>query len=285
MCQVKAAALRDWVKLAETRARNSGMPVVFRLDAYRPHEAQLITKVKMYLHEHDTTGLDIQIMSQVRAMRYTLERVIRGQDTISATGNILRDYLTDLFPIMELGTSAKMLSIVPLMAGGGMYETGAGGSAPKHVQQLVEENHLRWDSLGEFLALAVSLEDLGIKEGNTRAKLLAKTLDAATGKLLDNNKNPSPKTGQLDNRGSQFYLSLYWAQELAAQTEDAELAAKFGAIAQELAANEAKILEELNSVQGKAVDIGGYYLPDAAKLEAVMRPSPTFNAALAKMTA
>ncbi|MFN3736392.1 NADP-dependent isocitrate dehydrogenase [Hydrogenophaga sp.] len=283
MCQVKDAAIRDWVKLAVTRARNSGMPVVFWLDAYRPHEAQLITKVKMYLHEHDTTGLDIQIMSQVRAMRYTLERVIRGLDTISATGNILRDYLTDLFPIMELGTSAKMLSIVPLMAGGGMYETGAGGSAPKHVQQLVEENHLRWDSLGEFLALAVSLEDLGIKNGNARAKLLAKTLDAATGKLLDNNKNPSPKTGQLDNRGSQFYLSLYWAQELATQTEDAELAAKFGALAQELAANEAKILEELNSVQGKAVDIGGYYLPDTAKLEAVMRPSQTFNAALAKL--
>ena len=283
MCQVKDAAIRDWVKLAVTRARNSGMPVVFWLDAYRPHEAQLITKVKMYLHEHDTTGLDIQIMSQVRAMRYTLERVIRGLDTISATGNILRDYLTDLFPIMELGTSAKMLSIVPLMAGGGMYETGAGGSAPKHVQQLVEENHLRWDSLGEFLALAVSLEDLGIKNGNARAKLLAKTLDAATGKLLDNNKNPSPKTGQLDNRGSQFYLSLYWAQELAAQTEDAELAAKFGAIAQELAANESKILDEMNSVQGKAVDIGGYYLPDTAKLEAVMRPSPTFNAALSKL--
>ena len=283
MCQVKDAAIRDWVKLAVTRARNSGMPVVFWLDSYRPHEAQLITKVKMYLHEHDTTGLDIQIMSQVRAMRYTLERVIRGLDTISATGNILRDYLTDLFPIMELGTSAKMLSIVPLMAGGGMYETGAGGSAPKHVQQLVEENHLRWDSLGEFLALAVSLEDLGIKNGNARAKLLAKTLDAATGKLLDNNKNPSPKTGQLDNRGSQFYLSLYWAQELAAQTEDAELAAKFGAIAQELAANESKILDEMNSVQGKAVDIGGYYLPDTAKLEAVMRPSPTFNAALSKL--
>ena len=285
MCQVKDAAIRDWVKLAVNRARNSGMPVVFWLDAYRPHEAQLITKVKMYLHEHDTAGLDIQIMSQVRAMRYTLERVIRGLDTISATGNILRDYLTDLFPIMELGTSAKMLSIVPLMAGGGMYETGAGGSAPKHVQQLVEENHLRWDSLGEFLALAVSLEDLGIKEGNGRAKLLAKTLDAATGKLLDNNKNPSPKTGQLDNRGSQFYLSLYWAQELAAQTEDAELAAKFAAVAKDLAANEAKILEELNSVQGKAVDIGGYYLPDVAKLEAIMRPSQTFNASLSKLKA
>jgi isocitrate dehydrogenase len=193
MCQVKDAAIRDWVKLAVNRARNSGMPVVFWLDQYRPHEAQLITKVKMYLHEHDTAGLDIQIMSQVRAMRYTLERVVRGLDTISATGNILRDYLTDLFPIMELGTSAKMLSIVPLMAGGGMYETGAGGSAPKHVQQLVEENHLRWDSLGEFLALAVSLEDLGIKTGNAKAKVLAKTLDAATGKLLDNNKGPRPR--------------------------------------------------------------------------------------------
>ncbi|PRD70406.1 NADP-dependent isocitrate dehydrogenase [Malikia spinosa] len=280
MCQVKDAAIRDWVKLAVNRARNSGMPVVFWLDAYRPHEAQLITKVKMYLHEHNTSGLDIQIMSQVRAMRYTLERVIRGEDTISATGNILRDYLTDLFPIMELGTSAKMLSIVPLMAGGGMYETGAGGSAPKHVQQLVEENHLRWDSLGEFLALAVSLEDLGIKTGNARAKLLAKTLDAATGKLLDNSKGPSPKTGQLDNRGSQFYLAMYWAQELAAQTEDAELAAKFASLAQTLTENEAKIVAELNAVQGQHVDIGGYYLPDVSKLEAVMRPSATFNAAL-----
>ncbi len=280
MCQVKDAAIRDWVKLAVNRARNSGMPVVFWLDAYRPHEAQLITKVKMYLHEHDTTGLDIQIMSQVRAMRYTLERVIRGQDTISATGNILRDYLTDLFPIMELGTSAKMLSIVPLMAGGGMYETGAGGSAPKHVQQLVEENHLRWDSLGEFLALAVSLEDLGLKDGNEKAKLLANTLDAATGKLLDNSKGPSPKTGQLDNRGSQFYLALYWAQELAAQTGDADLAAKFAPLAQALTENEAQIVAELNAVQGQPVDIGGYYLPDVNKLEAVMRPSATFNAAL-----
>jgi isocitrate dehydrogenase len=280
MCQVKDAPIRDWVKLAVTRARNSGMPVVFWLDPYRPHEAQLITKVKMYLHEHDTTGLDIQIMSQVRAMRYTLERVIRGQDTISATGNILRDYLTDLFPIMELGTSAKMLSIVPLMAGGGMYETGAGGSAPKHVQQLVEENHLRWDSLGEFLALAVSLEDLGLKNNNPRAKLLSKTLDSATGKLLDNNKNPSPKTGQLDNRGSQFYLALYWAQELAAQTEDKELAGKFALLAKQLADNEQKIVEELNAVQGKPADIGGYYLPDVAKLDAIMRPSATFNAAL-----
>ena len=285
MCQVKDAAIRDWVKLAVNRARNSGMPVVFWLDAYRPHEAQLITKVKMYLHEHDTTGLDIQIMSQVRAMRYTLERVVRGLDTISATGNILRDYLTDLFPIMELGTSAKMLSIVPLMAGGGMYETGAGGSAPKHVQQLVEENHLRWDSLGEFLALAVSLEDLGLKNGNSKAKILAATLDAATGKLLDNNKNPSPKTGQLDNRGSQFYLAMYWAQELAAQTEDKALAALFAPLAKQLSDNEQKIVGELNAVQGKPVDIGGYYMPDQAKLAAIMRPSATFNAALASVKA
>ncbi|OSZ75273.1 NADP-dependent isocitrate dehydrogenase [Hydrogenophaga sp. IBVHS1] len=285
MCQVKDAAIRDWVKLAVNRARNSGMPVVFWLDQYRPHEAQLITKVKMYLHEHNTAGLDIQIMSQVRAMRYTLERVIRGLDTISATGNILRDYLTDLFPIMELGTSAKMLSIVPLMAGGGMYETGAGGSAPKHVQQLVEENHLRWDSLGEFLALAVSLEDLGLKTGNAQAKILARTLDAATGKLLDNNKNPSPKTGQLDNRGSQFYLALYWAEELAAQTEDAALAAKFAPLAKQLAEGEKAIVAELAAVQGKAVDIGGYYKPDFDKLETIMRPSKTFNAALASLKA
>ena len=280
MCQVKDAAIRDWVKLAVNRARNSGMPVVFWLDQYRPHEAQMITKVKMYLHEHNTAGLDIQIMSQVRAMRYTLERVVRGLDTISATGNILRDYLTDLFPIMELGTSAKMLSIVPLMAGGGMYETGAGGSAPKHVQQLVEENHLRWDSLGEFLALAVSLEDLGLKTGNGKAKVLAQTLDAATGKLLDNNKNPSPKTGQLDNRGSQFYLAMYWAQELAAQTSDADLAAKFAPLAKLLTANEQKIVDELNAVQGQPTDIGGYYMPDVAKLDAVMRPSKTLNDAL-----
>ena len=285
MCQCKDAAIRDWVKLAVNRGRNSGMPVVFWLDQYRPHEAQLITKVKMYLHEHNTAGLDIQIMSQVRAMRYTLERVIRGLDTISATGNILRDYLTDLFPIMELGTSAKMLSIVPLMAGGGMYETGAGGSAPKHVQQLVEENHLRWDSLGEFLALAVSLEDLGLKTGNARAKILSKTLDAATGKLLDNNKGPSPKTGQLDNRGSQFYLSMYWAQELATQTEDKELQAHFTPMAKALADNEAKITEEFKAVQGKPADIGGYYLADLAKVTAVMRPSATFNAILAAANA
>ena len=283
MCQVKDAAIRDWVKLAVSRARNSGMPVLFWLDPYRPHEAQLIAKVKTYLKEHDVSGLDIQIMSQVRAMRYTLERVIRGLDTISATGNILRDYLTDLFPIMELGTSAKMLSIVPLMAGGGLYETGAGGSAPKHVQQLVEENHLRWDSLGEFLALAVSLEDLGIKANNSKAKLLAKTLDAATGKLLDNNKSPSPRTGELDNRGSQFYLAMYWAQELAAQTEDKSLQERFKPLAEALTRNEEKIVTELQAVQGKPVDIGGYYLPDRGKCADVMRPSATFNTALDQM--
>jgi isocitrate dehydrogenase len=283
MCQVKDAPIRDWVKLAVTRCRNSGMPAVFWLDPYRPHENELIKKVKIYLKEHDTEGLDIQIMSQVRAMRYTLERVVRGFDTISVTGNILRDYLTDLFPIMELGTSAKMLSIVPLMAGGGMYETGAGGSAPKHVQQLTEENHLRWDSLGEFLALAVSLEELGIKTGNNKAKILAKTLDAATGKLLDNRKSPSPKTGELDNRGSQFYLAMYWAQELVAQRDDSALASQFSALAKSLADQEQKIVAELNAVQGKPVDIGGYYKVDNKKIEAIMRPSQTFNAALAAM--
>ncbi len=281
ICQVKDAPIRDWVKLAVTRARNSGMPVVFWLDAYRPHEAELIRKVKACLLDYDLTGLDIQIMSQVRAMRYSLERVVRGLDTISATGNILRDYLTDLFPIMELGTSAKMLSIVPLMAGGGMYETGAGGSAPKHVQQLLEENHLRWDSLGEFLALAVSLEDLALKTGNAAAKILATTLDAATGTLLDNRKSPSPKTGELDNRGSQFYLALYWAQALAAQKDDPQLAAKFAPLAKSLADNEATIVAELSAVQGRATDIGGYYSPDAQKVVAVMRPSATFNAVLA----
>jgi len=284
MCQVKDAAIRDWVKLAVTRCRNSGMPAVFWLDPYRPHENELIKKVRTYLKDHDTEGLDIQVMSQVRAMRYTLERVVRGLDTISVTGNILRDYLTDLFPIMELGTSAKMLSIVPLMAGGGMYETGAGGSAPKHVQQLVEENHLRWDSLGEFLALAVSLEELGIKTGNDKAKILAKTLDAATGKLLDNRKSPSPKTGELDNRGSQFYLTMFWAQELAAQKDDAALATHFAPLAQTLAANEKKIVAELAEVQGKPADIGGYYKADVEKVKAVMRPSPTFNEALAAIS-
>ena len=280
MCQVKDAPIRDWVKLAVTRARNSGMPAIFWLDPYRPHENEVIKKVQLYLKDHDTSGLHIEIMSQVRAMRYTLERVSRGLDTISVTGNILRDYLTDLFPILELGTSAKMLSIVPLMAGGGMYETGAGGSAPKHVKQLVEENHLRWDSLGEFLALAVSLEELGIKQGNNKAKILARTLDAATGKLLDNSKSPSTRTGELDNRGSHFYLSLYWAQALAAQTEDAELQAHFAPLAKALSENETKVVDELAKVQGQAVDIGGYYQPDPVKTAAAMRPSASFNAAL-----
>ena len=280
MCQVKDAPIRDWVKLAVSRARNSGMPVVFWLDPYRPHENEMIKKVELYLKDYDTTGLDIQHMSQVRAMRYTLERVIRGLDTISATGNILRDYLTDLFPIMELGTSAKMLSIVPLMAGGGMFETGAGGSAPKHVKQLVEENHLRWDSLGEFLALAVSLEDIGIKTGNPQAKILATTLDDATGKLLENNKSPSARTGELDNRGSQFYLAMYWAQALAAQQDDTALQAHFAPIAKALTENEQKIIGELKAVQGQSADIGGYYMADVAKCTAVMRPSATLNGIL-----
>ncbi|MCV7151871.1 NADP-dependent isocitrate dehydrogenase [Mycolicibacterium pyrenivorans] len=277
---VKDAPIRDWVKLAVTRARLSGMPVVFWLDTERPHEAELRTKVKAYLKDHDTEGLTIQIMPQVWAMRYTIERVIRGQDTIAATGNILRDYLTDLFPILELGTSAKMLSIVPLMAGGGLYETGAGGSAPKHVHQLQEENHLRWDSLGEFLALGASLEDLGDKTGNDRAKLLAKTLETATEKLLDNDKGPSRKTGELDNRGSQFYLALYWAQALAEQTDDKELAEHFAPLAEALSENEDAIVSELNEAQGKPADIGGYYYPDRDKTTAVMRPSKTLNDAL-----
>jgi len=280
MCQVKDAAIRDWVKLAVTRARLSGMPVVFWLDEYRPHEAELINKVRTYLEDHDTDGLDIQIMSQTRAMRYTLERVIRGKDTISATGNILRDYLTDLFPIMELGTSAKMLSIVPLMAGGGLFETGAGGSAPKHVKQLVEENHLRWDSLGEFLALAASLEDLAHKHDNNKARILAVTLDEAIGKLLDNGRSPSRRTGELDNRGSHFYLAVHWAQALAAQTRDSDLQAHFAPLAKTLADNEERIVEELNSVQGKSVDIGGYYMPDLDMTRSVMRPSATLNALL-----
>jgi isocitrate dehydrogenase len=281
MCQVKDGPIRDWVKLAVNRARLSGMPVVFWLDEYRPHEAELIKKVRTYLKDHDTTGLDIQIMSQTRAMRYTLERVIRGKDTISATGNILRDYLTDLFPIMELGTSAKMLSIVPLMAGGSLFETGAGGSAPKHVKQLLEENHLRWDSLGEFLALAVSLEDVAHKKDNDRAKILSSTLDEATGRLLDEGKSPSRRTGELDNRGSHYYLALYWAEALAAQDADAELKEYFALLAKSLADNEEKIVEELNSVQGQSVEIGGYYLADADMTKAVMRPSATLNAILA----
>lgn len=280
MCTVKDAPIRDWVKLAVDRARASEMPAVFWLDPYRPHENNLITLVNKYLAEHDTEGLDIQIMSQVRAMRYTLERAWRGLDTISVTGNILRDYLTDLFPILELGTSAKMLSIVPLMAGGGLYETGAGGSAPKHVQQLVEENHLRWDSLGEFLALGASLDDLGRKYDNPKATILAKTLDTATGKLLENRKSPSRTTGELDNRGSQFWLALYWAQELAEQSEDAELAAHFGPLAEKLTADRDTILDELLAVQGTPVELGGYFQPAIDKLREAMRPSETLNAAL-----
>jgi isocitrate dehydrogenase len=284
-CQTKDAPIEDWVKLAVNRARLSASPAIFWLDEKRAHDAQVLIKVKTYLAQHDTTGLDLKIMAPAAACEATLVRLKAGQDTISVTGNVLRDYLTDLFPILEVGTSAKMLSIVPLMNGGGLFETGAGGSAPKHVQQLVEENHLRWDSLGEFLALAVSLEDEGIKTGNAKAKIVATALDAATGKLLDNNKGPSPKTGQLDNRGSQFYLTLYWAQALAAQTDDAELAQRFKPLAESLARDEAKIVGELNAAQGKPVDIGGYYFPDRAKVSAVMRPSATFNAALAALGA
>ncbi|MGS2743014.1 NADP-dependent isocitrate dehydrogenase [Halomonas sp. LS-001] len=281
MCQVKDAPIRDWVKLAVDRCRDSGMPAVFWLDPYRPHENELIKKVKTYLKDHDTEGLDIQIMSQVRAMRYTLERVIRGQDTISVTGNILRDYLTDLFPILELGTSAKMLSIVPLMNGGGLFETGAGGSAPKHVQQLLEENHLRWDSLGEFLALVASLEHLAKRFDNDRAKLLADALDKANGQFLESNKSPSRKVGELDNRGSHFYLALYWAEALAAQDQDADMKALFARLAETLKANEDTILEELNSVQGQPVDLKGYYHLDGELANQVMRPSKTLNEALA----
>jgi len=277
MCQTKDLPIQDWVKLAVRRARESKTPVVFWLDPYRPHENELIKKVRTYLKDHDTSGLDIQIMSQVRAMRYTLERVARGLDTISATGNILRDYLTDLFPILELGTSANMLSIVPLMKGGGLFETGAGGSAPKHVQQLLEENHLRWDSLGEFLAIAVSIEDLGLKHKNNKAKILAETLDAATGRLLENDRSPSRKVGEIDNRGSHFYLSLYWADELANQSDDADLAAHFKPIYAKLSENENAIMKQLNDVQGKSVDIGGYYLADPEVCAKIMRPSEIFN--------
>jgi len=279
-CQTKDEPIRDWVKLGVTRARNSDTPAVFWLDEERPHDNELRIKVEHYLQEHDLEGLDIRIMNYNEAIRWSMERMKRGKNTISVTGNVLRDYLTDLFPILELGTSAKMLSIVPMLNGGGMYETGAGGSAPKHVHQLVEENHLRWDSLGEFLALAVSLEDLGLKNNNSKASILSSTLDVATEKLLENGKSPSRKTGELDNRGSHFYLAMYWAQALAAQTEDAELAEKFASLAKNLADNEAQIVSELNAVQGQHVDIGGYYHADHAKLEAVMRPSPTLNAAL-----
>ncbi|CAM1368314.1 Isocitrate dehydrogenase (NADP) [Tenacibaculum litoreum] len=277
MCQTKDAPIQDWVKLAVTRARATGVPAVFWLGKERAHDAEVIKKVEKYLQDHDTTGLEIKILSQVEATKYTLERVKEGKDTISVTGNVLRDYLTDLFPILELGTSAKMLSIVPLMNGGGLFETGAGGSAPKHVQQLVEENHLRWDSLGEFLALAVSLEHLGDTNNNNKAKILAETLDDATDTLLENKKGPSRKTGELDNRGSHFYLAMYWAQALASQDKDADLKSQFAPIAEKMATNEATIVEELNSVQGKAVNIGGYYEPNDDLVNAVMRPSKTLN--------
>lgn len=283
MCQAKDAPIRDWVKLAVNRSRASNTPAVFWLDPKRAHDAEMIKKVETYLKDHDTSGLDIRIMSPVDAMKFTLERTRAGLDTISVTGNVLRDYLTDLFPIMELGTSAKMLSIVPLMNGGGLFETGAGGSAPKHVQQLLEENFLRWDSLGEFLALAASLEHLGTTYNNAKALVLAKTLDQATGQFLDNNKSPSRKVGNIDNRGSHFYLALYWAQALAAQTEDKELQALFAPVAKAMTENEAKIVAELNAVQGKPVDIGGYYHADADKVSTVMRPSATLNEIIASL--
>ncbi|ENM5744373.1 NADP-dependent isocitrate dehydrogenase [Vibrio mimicus] len=280
MCQVKDAPIQDWVKLAVTRARASGTPAVFWLDPERAHDAELIKKVNQYLPNHDTSGLEIKILSPVEATQYSLVRMKAGQDTISVTGNVLRDYLTDLFPILELGTSAKMLSIVPLMNGGGLFETGAGGSAPKHVQQVQKENHLRWDSLGEFLALAASLEHLSVVTGNRKAQVLADALDKATGKFLDMNKSPSRRVGEIDNRGSHFYLATYWAQALAEQTADADLAAEFAPIAKQLEEKEAQIVAELNGAQGKPADLGGYYAPEFAKASQLMRPSETFNAVI-----
>ncbi|HUS95576.1 MAG TPA: NADP-dependent isocitrate dehydrogenase, partial [Hyphomicrobiaceae bacterium] len=278
MCMTKDAPIRDWVKLAVSRARITGVPAIFWLDKNRAHDAQIITKAEAYLKDHDTSGLDIQIMPPAEATRFSLARMKKGQDTISVTGNVLRDYLTDLFPILEVGTSAKMLSVVPLMNGGGLFETGAGGSAPKHVQQLVEEGFLRWDSLGEFCALGASLEHLALARGNKKADVLAKTVDQATEKLLDNNKSSGRKLGKLDNRGSHFYLALYWAQALAAQDDDAELKAHFAPIAAKLEASEATIVKELAAAQGKPVDLGGYYHADPAKRDAAMRPSPALNA-------
>jgi len=283
MCQTKDIAIRDWVRLAVERARVTGDTAIFWLDPARAHDSALIGKVEAYLRDHDTGGLDIRILAPMDAMRQTLERVRAGQNTISVTGNVLRDYLTDLFPILELGTSAKMLSIVPLLAGGGLYETGAGGSAPKHVQQFLAENHLRWDSLGEFLALAVSIEDLARKTGNAKAAVVAKALDDANSKWLEENRAPSRKCGELDNRGSHFYLALYWAEALAAQEDDAGLKEKFAPLAEDLAAHEAEIVAELNAVQGSPVDIGGYYHPSPEKVAAAMRPSAAFNAALARI--
>ncbi|GAA4971416.1 NADP-dependent isocitrate dehydrogenase [Algibacter aquimarinus] len=278
MCQTKDAPIQDWVKLAVTRARASQTPAVFWLDENRAHDAELIKKVNTYLKDHDTSGLDLRILSPIEATKFTCERIIKGEDTISVSGNVLRDYLTDLFPILEVGTSAKMLSIVPLMNGGGLFETGAGGSAPKHVQQLLEENHLRWDSLGEFLALAVSLDHLGEVNNNPKAKVLGEALDDATDKLLENKKGPSRKVGELDNRGSHFYLAMYWAQELANQDKDESLKAEFTTLAQQLVENEDTIINELNSIQGNPISIGGYYEPDETLINQAMRPSKTFNA-------
>jgi len=282
-CQTKDAPIQDWVKLAVNRARATGDPTVFWLDEKRAHDAQLIAKVKTYLADHDTSGLDIRILAPAEACTLSLERIVQGKDTISVTGNVLRDYLTDLFPILEVGTSAKMLSIVPLMNGGGLFETGAGGSAPKHVQQFLKENYLRWDSLGEFFALAPSFEHISETFGNPKAKILAETLDVATGKFLENDKSPGRKLGTIDNRGSHFYIALYWAEALAAQTQDSELKTLFTPIAEKLTANEAKIVGELNAVQGKPVDVGGYYLPDEAKANAALRPSETLNAIIASL--
>ncbi|SDS13631.1 isocitrate dehydrogenase [Polaribacter sp. KT25b] len=280
MCQTKDLPIQDWIKLAVTRARASNTPAVFWLDKNRAHDAEIIKKVNKYLPNHDTTGLDIRILSPIKATEFTLERIIKGEDTISVSGNVLRDYLTDLFPILEVGTSAKMLSIVPLMSGGGLFETGAGGSAPKHVQQFLEENHLRWDSLGEFFALAVSLEHLGTTTNNSKALVLAETLDDATDKFLENDKSPSRKVGEIDNRGSHFYLALYWAEALANQDKNAELKAEFTSIAETLTKNELKIISELNSIQGNSVDIGGYYLPNEDLTDAAMRPNSTLNSIL-----
>ncbi|MEN9999465.1 MAG: hypothetical protein RI922_2455, partial [Bacteroidota bacterium] len=283
MCQAKDAPIRDWVKLAVTRARLSDTPAVFWLDNNRAHDAQIIAKVNEYLNDHDTAGLDIRILCPDDAIQFTMERLKDGKDTISVTGNVLRDYLTDLFPILEVGTSAKMLSIVPLMNGGGLFETGAGGSAPKHVEQFIEEGHLRWDSLGEFLALAASLEHLSVTTGNKKAQVLAETLDEATGLFLDNDKSPMRNAGELDNRGSHFYLALYWANALANQTKDAELAETFKKLAADLTANENQIISELNGSQGYAIDLGGYYHPDNTKITEAMRPSHTFNNALSQI--
>jgi isocitrate dehydrogenase len=283
MCNVRDLPVQDWVRLAVTRARATGVPAVFWLDAGRAHDAQLIAKVERYLKDHYTSGLDIRIMSPVEATKLSVERIRQGLDTISVTGNVLRDYNTDLFPILELGTSAKMLSVVPLINGGGLFETGAGGSAPKHVQQLVKENYLRWDSLGEFLALAESLDKYAEATDTPQSRVLAAALDRATATFLDENKSPARKVGSIDNRGSHFYLALYWAEELAAQTDDADLAATFGPLATTLRENEQKIADELIGVQGSPADIGGYYRPDDAKASAVMRPSTTFNEALAAL--